>query len=185
MVNVNMKQIFISVCTFCLLSFLLLHAQGPPDNFQRLLQQNLLQYVIPPGFHETPVTANRDVMYDYAIKSNVKNLEIRYRIWPTDKDISHFDAMVVTMALNISGGEMIQTKHYGKADVKSEFGGDAGSTGMVRINSDFGKGYKFCMISAIHKNRIADMYTFYLFDDPNTVIEAISTDNIYHALRFK
>jgi hypothetical protein len=179
------KRFFLFV-SVCLLSTAVhLHAQGLPDNFQRLLRQNLLRFALPPGFEATPVIDNGDVRYDYAIKSNNTKLEIRYRIWPITNGDAEYGAMAVTMGLNISNGQMMETRHYPVPDVTTEFGADEGCSGMVQNDSEFGKGYKFCIISVVQKHRVANAFTFFLFDDPRIVMDAIVNDAVYHALRFE
>jgi len=162
-----------------------LYAQDSASNFQRLLEQNSLQFSMPPDFWAVRVHSNPDVAYDFAMCSTVMKLEIRYRICPITQAGRVYDAMLVAMALNISGGQMIQPKKYRNPDVKLEFGADAGCSGMVRTNSPFGHDYQYCMISAIHKEGIADVYAFFLFDDPKDVMEAVSSTKVYHALRFR
>lgn len=182
----------IAILILLLGAFLFALAQSLPDNFQRLLQQNSMLYAIPSGFVSTPVIDNGGVVYDYAIKSKTAKLEIRYRIWPIGKELMDdpkrnwmYYSTLITIALNISNGQMIQPKPYPKADVKAEFGADGGSSGAVRTDSDFGKGYKYCLISVIHKDDVADAYTFFLYNDQKTLMDAIFTDKTYHALKFK
>ena len=179
-------------CILLLLIGYQVHAQGIPDNFRRLLLQNAMQFTMPPGFVSIPVVENGDVVYDFAIKSTTAKLEIRYRIWPMDKAMRSdpkrnwiYQTMVETMGLNISNGHVIETRKYPEGDVKAEFGADGGVTGTVRTDSQFGRGYKVCMISAIHKDNVGDAYAFFLCDDPNVLMKALFTDDVYHALKFR
>ena len=160
-------------------------SQNLSQNFHGLLKKHSMQFALPPGFEVTPVVDNGDVVYDYAVRSKTKHLEIRYRIWPIDENPCDFEAMAITMGLNISDGNIMQTKHYPRQDVKAEFGADDGLAGMVRVDSDFGKGYKVCSISVIHKDNVADAYVFFLADDPKTLLSAFFDEKAYHALRFR
>jgi len=164
-------------------------AQGLPNNFRQLLNKAKMQFTMPPGFKATPVLDNGDVVYDFAVKSNTSGLEIRYRIWPIDMTVTNpnalFEPMLITMGLNISGGKMVQPQRYPDESVKEEFGADAGCTSAVPVNSDFGKGYTKCMFSAIHKDNVADAYIFYLFDNQDEIMSALTTERVFHALKFK
>ena len=144
---------------------------------------------MPPNFRAAPVLNNENVVYDFAIKSNTTELEIRFRIWPVEKKEKNPNAlyvpMLVTMGLNISNGQMMKPRQYPTESVKKEFRADAGSSGLVPVSSEFGKGYKQCLISVIHKDNIADAYVFYLYNEQKTILAALTTDNIYHALKFK
>ena len=165
------------------------NAQPLPKAFQQLLIQTNMQFSIPPGFTSTPPIQNGDVVYDFAVKSKTTSLEIRYRIWPVDKTQKNpnalFEPMLVTMGLNISNGKMIKPHRYPPESVKQEFGADAGSTGLVPTDSEFGKGYKQCMISVIHKDNVADAYVFYLYNKQDEIMGALTTEKVYHALKFK
>ena len=165
------------------------YAQPLPKTFQQLLNQTNMQFSIPPDFTSTPIIQNGDVAYDFAIKSKTSGVEIRYRIWPVDKKQKDpnalFEPMLLTMGLNISNGKMMKPHSYPTESVKREFGADAGSTGLTTTDSDFGKGYKQCMISVIHKDNIADAYVFYLYNTQDEIMGAITAEKVYHALRFK
>jgi len=165
------------------------YAQPLPKTFQELLNQTNMQFSLPPDFTSTPIIQNGDVVYDFAIKSKTSSLEIRYRIWPVDKKQKNpnalFEAMLVTMGLNISNGKVMKPHAYPTESVKKEFGADAGSTGLITTDSDFGKGYKQCMISVIHKDDVADAYVFYLYNTQDEIMGAITAEKVYHALKFK
>jgi hypothetical protein len=168
------------------------HSQSLPPEFARLIHANALRFALPPGFSPTPIVVNEDVVYDFAVKSKTKKLEIRYHIWPLkpssqsgEVDINSLhQAMLLSMVLNISNGKRGSVQAYPEESVREEFGADAGATTMISCDSDFGKGYSKCLISMIHKDNIADAYVFFLSDDPQVVGEAIMTDKTYHALRF-
>ena len=167
--------------------------QTLPPRVSELIRSHSLQFAVPPGFAPTSVMPNDDVVYDFAVKSQTKKLEIRYRIIPIRRtneapsiDVNTmYHAMLIAMALNISGGQQPHTQDYPENSVREEFGADAGATTAVRCNSDFGKDYQNCLISAMHKDDVADAYVFFLFDDLQVLQAAITTDNIYHALRFR
>ncbi len=170
----------------------MLQTQSQPDSFRTLLEKNSMQFAIPGGFRPVPVLQNGDVEYDYAIASENTKLEIRYRIWPIEPEElkpkqrnNLYLTMLATMALNISNGQEPKVASYPPEDVKREFGADAGATCAVRTDSEFGKGYKFCLISVIHRNDVADAYVFFLCDDPTVAMRASASDAIYHALSFR
>jgi hypothetical protein len=186
-----------AVLILCLLSVTIvytLQSQILPKDFQHLLQLGSMQYSVPPGFVATPVIENDDVAYDFAVKSTTGKLEIRYRIRPIEKQGHQdsyadpeflFNGMVMTMGLNISNGQIVEPKPFPEVSVRSEFGADAGSSCAVHTDSEFGEGFKGCLISAIHKEKAADAYVFFMFDDMKTLSEALFTDRVYHALKFR
>ena len=63
---------------------------------------------------------------------------------------------------NITGGIDYKYSVFDSASVKNEFNADWGATSFVDLKSEFGKGYKYCMMVTIHKDDVADIYYFYL-----------------------
>ena len=171
-----MKSAILAICLTVLLH-VSSSSQILPKMFWNSLQTNKMVYAIPSNYSQTPVIKNGDVEYDFAIKSKDKQLEIRYKIRPiiplqqNSNNLS--DAMLLTMALNISGGKMVEPQPFPPQSVKDEFKADKGFTAMVPTKSEFGKGYKMCMINVIHKDNIADAYTFYLFDNPQILMQVL------------
>jgi hypothetical protein len=168
-------------------------AQSIPTEFSKLLESTNMQFTVPPGFDIVPVRTNEDVVYNIALKSKTKKLEIRYRIIPirevNDKSGQQrnqvYLGMFLAMGMNVSGGTTPEYQMYPEGSVREEFGADAGATSVVSCDSDFGKGYAKCLISVIHRDDIGDAYVFYLFDAPQVIQSAIMTESIYHALRFQ
>ena len=166
--------------------------QTLPAGFQQLLNRTSMSFAVPPGFSAIPVVPNDDVAYDYALRSQTMKLEMRYRILPVEpastsdaRRKSQLEPMLLAVALNISGGQEPNATYYPKDAVKSEFGADAGATCAVKVSSEFGRGYALCLISAIHRDGIADAYVFYLCDDLSIAKRVLATGSIFHALRFK
>jgi hypothetical protein len=138
--------------------------------------------------------------YDYALKYSDKDFEVRYSIRPikyknyTDDSEkkymesqsafrnSQYEMILRTVILNITGGMDYGVRAFGKEDVKNEFNADWGASTFVELNSDFGKGFKYCMIVAIHKDDIADAYYFYLSNSTDKFME--HTDPLFHRLGF-
>jgi hypothetical protein len=167
--------------------------QTSSPNFSKLMTANSLQYTLPPGFEPTAVISNRYVKYNYAIRSKAKKLEIRYRIWPLRKPGQQpgkkvnttYRATLVLLAKNISNGRPGPIQEYPAETVKKEFGADAGMSTAIPCKTAFGRGYRNCLISVIHKDDVADAYAFFLFDEVSVLEEALMTDKTNHALRFR
>ena len=77
---------------------------------------------------------------------------------------SSYATILHTIILNITGGVDYKIQEFDRNAVKNEFNADWGATTFVNLNSGFGKGFKYCMIVAIHKKDIADAYYFYMAD---------------------
>ena len=168
--------------------------------FKSLLSDCGMNVSIPPGFVESKVIDNNDMSYEYAIKYSDKDFELRYSIRPirytkyandTVKSEmegqrafrnSSYSIILKTVMLNITGGVEYEVQAFDKNAVKSEFNADWGATTFVELKSEFGKGFKYCMIVTIHKDDVADAYYFYLANSKDKFSE--NMDPLFHILRF-
>jgi hypothetical protein len=178
-----------------------------PAAFQRQLAANQLQFRIPAGAVPVPVVANSQMSYDYAVRFASKGLEVRYAIRPLgpllaeyrstkhkkDSDIIDpnelYSTLLMTVVANISGGQMPQINDFPAEAVRREFRADWGGTTLVPPSRQFAPSYKYCMVVALHKRNVADVYCFYLFNKQeaiNDLMKAPTPDEAaFHALRFK
>jgi hypothetical protein len=168
-------------------------AQTTSTDFAKLVRSTGMRFAVPTGYDTAQVRTNGDVLYDFAIISKTRKLEIRYRVLPIQRVADEarseanaiYSGMLITMGLNISGGQDPPYQAYPPGSVREEFGADAGATSFISCNSEFGAGYAKCLISVIHKEDVADAYAFFLFDDMQVLQTVLTTDDVYHALRFQ
>ena len=168
--------------------------------FKSILDECGMQVSIPNEFVESKIIDNDDMAYEYAIKYPDKDFELRYSIRPirykkyandtVQNEMesqrgfrnSQYRIILQTVILNITGGIDYRIKEFDKESVKEEFNADWGATTFVNLNSNFGKGFKYCMLVAIHKDDYADAYYFYLSNSKDKFSE--SMDPLFHTLRF-
>jgi hypothetical protein len=131
------------------------------------------------------VVTNPDVQYQFAMRSKVVKAEIRYAIFPVMQSPSLSATWLETICLNLSGGNICNIGRFPSQAVKTEFGADDGWTSVTPLHSEFGKGYAHCMITLIHKDRVADVAIFFLFDDVTVLQPLVVEDAVFHALKFK
>ena len=155
------------------------------EGFAALLAKDSLSFSLPKGFAAVAVVANPDVQYQFAMKSSVVKAEIRYAIFPSSNNAQFAEMFLQTICLNVSGGKTCNIRPFPQPAVRTEFGADGGFTSMTGLESQFGKGYKYCMANLIHKNDVADVVTFFLFDDMKVLQSLIAQEDVFHALRFK
>jgi len=155
------------------------------ESFAALLLKNSLSFTLPRDYSPVAVVANPDVLYQFAMKSRAAKVEIRYAIFPSSNNPEVGAAFLQTICLNLSKGRACNVRPFPQPAVKKEFGADGGFTSMTALDSQFGRGYTYCMANLIHKNDVADVVTFFLFDDMKVLQSLISQDEVFHALRFK
>jgi len=177
---------------------------GLPTAFTALLDRAHIDFTLPAQYTEAPITKNSQMNYDFALKHPGKNFEIRYAIRPLDTLLAQYErrekskqpgdvnispnnfyrtAFMATM-MNIAGSRsMPGMNEFGNDAVKKEFNADWGATSVCEPAGDFGKGYKYCIGVAIHKNNTADYYCFYLTD--NKADFATLMQPVFYAMKFK
>jgi hypothetical protein len=166
-----------------------------------------MTFSMPSDFLVTPIKENENVAYDFAIISKSCKLEVRYRIWPLSEAAEEYEIyknkkqqdeslniitdpnklypnMIQAMHGNISSQTDWEPFWFDSTAVSREFGADVGMLSLATVNSEFGKGYKYCMIHALHLTNIADAYIFFLYDEHPEIWKTQCLQNVYHSWRF-
>jgi len=170
------------------------------NEFTSLLENCGMNFNSPEGFVESPVTSNPDMLYEYALKYPDKDFVVRYSIRPiTNKNYANdsvktqmeglqtfrntqYETVLKAVIFNVSGGSGAGIQPFDKEAVNKEFNADWGGMTFFEMNSDFGKGFTYCMVVAIHKKDAADAYCFYLSNSKEKLMEYAQP--LFHSLRF-
>lgn len=173
------------------------------NEFKSILNNCGMIIKIPDGYNECKIISNNDMNYEYSIKYDEKDFEVRYAVRPitykkyaneeVKKELegqkefrnSQYEIIFKTVMLNITGGKEYKYTVFGTDGVKKEFNADWGATTFVDLNpsSEFGKGYKYCMIVTIHKKDKADAYYFYLANTKENFMD--NAKPLFHSLKFE
>lgn len=169
--------------------------------FSQFAEKYGLQTEIPVGFIEAKIIDNDDMEYSYALKYPKKEYEVRYAIRPIkypemrDDSLSADDIQLInfrntyyqtvaqTTVMNLTGGRSYQMQIFDPQAVQKEFGADWGATTFFELDSDFGKGYKYCLMVVIHKKDVADAYYFYTSNTKKDF--ETNMQPFFHSLTFK
>jgi hypothetical protein len=200
------------LCLFYQVSIAQSGNKGLPAEFQKKLDEAKMTFIKPEGVSEiSPVKTDR-VSYDYALKMNDRNVEIRYAVRPLSKEI--FDMyekrekkegdtvlnpniihrMLTPMMYSIiSGGKItpqkISIQYFKPESIKTSAGADVGSMSSGPLGSDWAQSYAVGFYVMLHKDNIADAYIFYLFEDEkqmaDTFKEMTANKPLFYALKFK
>jgi hypothetical protein len=170
------------------------------NEFKSVLDNCGMHVEIPSGFREKEVFMNDEVNYDYAICSPDQDFELRYAIHPIllkhyandtlrnemqsmrEFRNTQYGMFLETIINNINGGVDIDLKEIDKNTIQTEFNATWGAIAFVELNSEFGKGFKYCMVVAIHKKDVADAYYFYLSNTKDRFMDQVSP--LFHTLKF-
>lgn len=178
----------------------------PVESFEKLIDNNGLMLDQPLGFVKTEPIKNGGMLYEYAIIDTVKHLEIRYAVRSLKERVNDYKkwqavkkegeirldpntmarASFLAISMNIANdfAKTPAIQQFPAEAVKKDFNADAGLFTLISPTKNFGKNYKFCMMVSIHKDNVADAYTFILTDDVENIKKYV-TPVIFNALRFK
>ena len=173
------------------------------DQFNELLTRGDLIFTQPENFTSVGIVDQNNMQYEYALKHNSKNFEVRCAIRPLDELIKTYDkkeknkkegdinihpntlykTLLQSTTMNISGGYLPEMVVFDSLAVRQEFNADWGATTYVEVGNAFGANYKYCITVAIHKNNVADAYLFFLSDNTENFDDIMLT--AFHSLKFK
>lgn len=183
-----------------------------PAEFQKKLNEANMSFVKPDGVTEIPVVKTNKINYDYALKLNDRNVEIRYAIRPLSKEV--FEAyenrqkkdgdtvlnpnkihrlLSPMMYSAISGGKVeskaVLIQYFKPETVKRSAGADVGTMSSGPLGSDWAQAYNFGFYVMLHKDNLADAYIYYLFENEKQMVETFkkitSNNALLYALKFK
>lgn len=196
------KNLIIILLSCFIITLLLPVSAKKAENFTDILNAHRMIFSMPKDFIQAKVIENDDVIYQNAIKSKKNKLEIRYSVFSLKEQIKEYEEwknskekngvrtdpnnghQLFTLAVveNIAGSENPKGTKFPDESVKNEFGANWGASFFVECKSGFGKGYKYAMITALHKDSVANAYITYLFDDYKTVQAEIV--NVFYSMKF-
>lgn len=177
-------------------------AQQFSKETQEMLDRAQLTFTVPEMLQPAEPIENRQMNWEFAYKHPEKKFEVRYAVRPMDTQLASYEefqknkkegdimihpnklytSMFDVTILNISGGMLPESTEFGKGAVKQEFNADWGATVLTEVGEEFGQGYTYALVVSIHKDNVADVYMFYMGDDPEVIMEQM--DLIFHALKF-
>ena len=152
------------------------------SSFNNILDKYKLQLTIPKNFKEVLVKDNPNVKYQYALKHDSLDFEIRFLVTdintaldlPNDKrSLSLFTSIV----LNASGEVLpnipkIEQLQDGLA--KQEYNADWIASSSFFAKSKFSEGFKICSVLGVRKNSVAEFYIFFMIKDKEAALPLVS-----------
>jgi len=156
-----------------------LDPEAEPPVFEQLLTEAGMRLLAPEGFVSVPVLPNPLFMYDQALASPDGAMEIRYAVRPlgriiVDYDDPHssvpdpnhmFPLMFQSMVTLLSNGRHSPSGEYPPNQAREKFHADWAAAAVFDISAEFDPGHRHALVIAMHKNRLADAYAIFLFDD--------------------
>ena len=153
----------------------------PPgtEEFTALVAEAKMSYRQPDGYQATPVRANALFPYEHADRNPEGTLEIRYAIRPLGRirieyddphssapDPDHvFPLMFQSLTTLLSGGSYSPSREYPSEEARERFHAHWAAAAVFDISPGFPTAHKQALMLAMHRNKEADAYVIFLFDD--------------------
>jgi hypothetical protein len=152
---------------------------GRGETFEQLLIESSLQIETPADFTGTPVLSNPVLPYEHALRHVSGALELRFIIRPLSRitiDYSDphnaapepdhlFPLLFESIANLLSIGGDSPTSTFPEAIAESSFNANWAAAAVLSIDPQFASGYENGLLIAMHRNRVADAYTLFLYND--------------------
>jgi len=163
------------------------------SEFEKIADSAGLLFEMPVGYKECVIKSNFDLPYQFAIKNEEADFEVRYSVWPmtsllentnTKQDPNSMHKILfITTVMNMTGGTGAKINPFPINALKETFNADDGSVSFFEFNSEFGKGYKYGQMVCLHKNNTTNVIITFLSNDKQKHSELVL--KAFHTLKFK
>ncbi len=136
--------------------------------------ENKIYFNFPEGTYPVQQVEQYDVFYDLAYRVGYEGIEYRVVFHPNEsfiQDNQDFKEavylMMITMSFNISqqSDEIPEIIELNNSFVEEIFNADYGVMTIIEGNSMFSSGYKYILLTAVHKKDKGTLYSFILSDE--------------------
>lgn len=159
------------------------------DAFTDLLAEGELRFAAPPGFVDLPAGRTPVMDYERALRSPDGTLELRVAVRPLkrlriDYDDPHgsvpdpnhvFPLVFESLAARLAGGGYAPSNPYPPEQAQGNFNADWAAAAVFDTVQDFATAHKQGLLVAMHRNKVADAYMVFLFDDYAAVKAQLTT----------
>lgn len=166
------------------------------EGFRELLAEGELLYRPPAGYTELSAGTTPIIDYEHALRSDDRKLEIRLAIRPLkrmriDYDDPHgsvpdpnhiFPLVFESLASRLAGGGHAPSNEYHPDEARERFNADWAAAAVFDTTEDFATAHSQGLLVAIHRNKVADAYLVFLYDDYAAVKERL--DQAMGTLKF-
>ena len=165
----------------------------------------IIQEKYPLGFLEANIDESIPFKYDYALKSEIHDFEIRYVIHPSIYKQKQYEELKKTsgvvlapqrendylldfanILINLSDNpeNLKKGRDFPPDAVKKEFGADWGNASFLMLNPSYDKKFKMCFIITLYRKNRASAYILYLANDQTVLLDYLKDTKLYYNLRF-
>lgn len=168
-------RVFLLILFFAVTSTSSAQVQLPPA-FTQALQQGQVEFFSPveKNFKSLRVRPNSLWPYDMAMRSRKHKLEMRYRVIPNlglPSKIPHINCLSMASSLATNDqDQQIAVHKITPQQLSEEYNAEWGATVFFCPKKTFSK-RRYCKMLALYATNKATIYVFYLFDNPDAIVE--------------
>ena len=153
--------------------------QEPAEIFQQLLKEADLRIQTPRDFSTTAVQENSILPYEHALRHDSGAIEVRFIVRPLSRitiDYSDphnaapepehlFPLLFESITNRLSTDSDTPSSTFSEAIAESSFNAHWAAAAAFDVDPRFASGYRSALLIAMHRNRVADAYTLFLYND--------------------
>ena len=151
------------------------------NDFNKKLSLHRLVLEKPNGFEEVKVNNNTEIGYDFALKHDSINFEVRFLINGINKNLDLPDnerslSLFTNIVLKASGEVLPNIPKVNILDIylaNKDYNADWLANSTFIADSDFAGGYRYCSTIGIRKDGVSETYIFFLFNDKNEATQLL------------
>lgn len=153
--------------------------QDPAAVFEQLLKEANLHIQAPGDFRATAVQENSILPYEHALRHDSGAIEVRFIVRPLSRitiDYSDphnaapepehlFPLLFESITNRLSTDSNTPSSTFSEAIAESSFNAHWAAAAAFDVDPRFASGYSSALLIAMHRNRVADAYTLFLYND--------------------
>lgn len=156
--------------------------------FQELVGESGMVFELPQGYRAVDAEVSHLFPHERALVNAAETLQIRYAIRPLSRiqvdyqdphsstpDPNHmFPLMFQSLVTRLSHGGHSPTREYSPDQAEQKFHADWAAASVFDLHPEMQGRFSQALIIAMHKNKLADAYVLYLFNDYQQVKDDIN-----------
>ncbi len=186
---------FILAIGLCLTSGV--QASQATTSFNNLLDEAGMTFDQPRDYAPIEIQPSELFPYEFALKRNNNNMEVRYSIRPLARieidyedphnaapEPNHIFTMMFTALIGqLSSGGSTPHREFRLEEAKQKFNADWAALSVFDVEQSYSDQYQQAFLLAMHKNNLSDAYMVILFNDYSEIKPQL--DTVMRSLRFK
>ena len=156
--------------------------------FEQLLMESGLRIESRNAFAEVPIQHNSVLPYEHAMRHESGKLELRFIVRPLARieieyndphnaapEPNHlFPLLFESLTQRLAANNDTSSNTLSEIEAKDKFNAQWAAVAAFDVDPEFSREFKNAILLGMHKNDMADAYTLFLYNDPESAKPLIS-----------